>query len=61
MSDYDVLIVGAGHGGAQAALMLRQLGFTGTVGLLGDEGEPPYERPPSPRNIWRATRHLTAY
>jgi 3-phenylpropionate/trans-cinnamate dioxygenase ferredoxin reductase component len=46
MADYDVLIVGAGHGGAQAALMLRQLGFAGTVGLLGDESEPPYERPP---------------
>ena len=43
---YDVLIVGAGHGGAQAALMLRQQKFAGTVALLGDEPEPPYERPP---------------
>ena len=46
MSSYDVLIVGAGHGGAQAGLMLRQLGFTGTVAMLGDEPELPYERPP---------------
>jgi len=43
---YDVLIVGAGHGGAQAALALRQQKFEGTIGLLGDEPEPPYERPP---------------
>lgn len=43
---YDVLIVGAGHGGAQAALMLRQQKFEGSVALLGDEPEPPYERPP---------------
>jgi 3-phenylpropionate/trans-cinnamate dioxygenase ferredoxin reductase subunit len=43
---YDVLIVGAGHGGAQAALMLRQHKYEGTVALLGDETEPPYERPP---------------
>ncbi|WP_197277386.1 NAD(P)/FAD-dependent oxidoreductase [Sphingomonas profundi] len=43
---YDVLIVGAGHGGAQAALMLRQQKFAGTIALLGDEPEPPYERPP---------------
>jgi len=43
---YDVLIVGAGHGGAQTALGLRQFKFAGSVGLLGDEPEPPYERPP---------------
>ena len=43
---YDVLIVGAGHGGAQAAIALRQNGFAGTVALLGAEPDPPYERPP---------------
>lgn len=43
---FDVLIVGAGQGGAAAALQLRQQGFTGSVGLLGRESEPPYERPP---------------
>jgi 3-phenylpropionate/trans-cinnamate dioxygenase ferredoxin reductase component len=46
MSEYDVLIVGAGHAGAQAAIQLRQLGFEGSVAMLGDEKEPPYERPP---------------
>ena len=46
MSSYDVLIVGAGHGGAQAALALRQQKFAGTIALLGDEPDPPYERPP---------------
>jgi len=43
---FDVLIVGAGHGGAQAAAVLRQQEFTGTIGLVGAEPEPPYERPP---------------
>jgi 3-phenylpropionate/trans-cinnamate dioxygenase ferredoxin reductase subunit len=42
----DVLIVGAGHGGAHAAIALRQLGFEGTIRLVGDEPDPPYERPP---------------
>jgi 3-phenylpropionate/trans-cinnamate dioxygenase ferredoxin reductase subunit len=46
MSRYDVLIVGAGHAGAQAAIALRQNKFAGTIGLLGDEPELPYERPP---------------
>jgi len=43
---YDVLIVGAGHAGAQAAIALRQRGFEGTIALLGDEASLPYERPP---------------
>jgi 3-phenylpropionate/trans-cinnamate dioxygenase ferredoxin reductase component len=45
-SSYDVLIVGAGHGGAQAAIALRQAGFAGSVALVGAEPDPPYERPP---------------
>lgn len=46
MSHFDVLIVGAGHAGAQAAIMLRQLNYAGSVGMIGDEPEVPYERPP---------------
>jgi 3-phenylpropionate/trans-cinnamate dioxygenase ferredoxin reductase subunit len=43
---HDVLIVGTGHGGAQAAIALRQRGFIGSIALIGDEPDPPYERPP---------------
>jgi 3-phenylpropionate/trans-cinnamate dioxygenase ferredoxin reductase subunit len=46
MTHFDVAIVGAGHGGAQAAIQLRQLGFAGSIALIGAEPEPPYERPP---------------
>lgn len=42
----DVLIVGAGHAGAQCAIALRQGGFDGTIAVIGRESEPPYERPP---------------
>lgn len=42
----DVVIVGAGHAGAQAASLLRQQGFTGSIAMIGDETELPYERPP---------------
>ena len=43
---FEVLIVGASHGGAQAAIALRQNGFSGTLAIVGEEPEFPYERPP---------------
>lgn len=43
---YDVIIVGAGHAGAQAAIALRQAKFEGSIALIGDEPDLPYERPP---------------
>jgi len=46
MSAFDVLIVGAGHAGAQAAIALRQNKFEGSIGIVGEEPELPYERPP---------------
>ena len=46
MSNFNVLIVGGGHGGAQAAIALRQNGFAGTLAIVGEEPEHPYERPP---------------
>jgi 3-phenylpropionate/trans-cinnamate dioxygenase ferredoxin reductase component len=46
MLQYDVLIVGGGHGGAQAAIALRQAKFEGSIGVVNAEREYPYERPP---------------
>lgn len=46
MDHADVVIVGAGHGGAQAALALRQQGFEGSIVMVGREPDSPYERPP---------------
>jgi 3-phenylpropionate/trans-cinnamate dioxygenase ferredoxin reductase subunit len=43
---YDIVIVGAGHAGAQAAIALRGAGFEGTIAVVGRENELPYERPP---------------
>jgi 3-phenylpropionate/trans-cinnamate dioxygenase ferredoxin reductase subunit len=42
----QVLIVGAGQAGAQAAISLRQLGFGGRITMAGAEPDLPYERPP---------------
>lgn len=53
-----VLIVGAGHAGAQAALMLRQLGYTGAVALVGEDASPPYERPPLSKDYLAGTEQF---
>ncbi|MFI7067222.1 NAD(P)/FAD-dependent oxidoreductase [Kribbella sp. NPDC050124] len=42
---FDCLIVGAGHAGAETAISLRQSGYDASVGLVGAEPVPPYERP----------------
>ncbi len=46
MNSADIVIVGTGHGGAQAAIALRQQGHEGSIVLVGRDAVPPYERPP---------------
>ncbi|WP_278497200.1 FAD-dependent oxidoreductase [Paraburkholderia fungorum] len=46
MKYFDILIVGSGHAGSQAAISLRQLKYEGSIGVLGEEAVLPYERPP---------------
>ena len=46
MDKANVIIVGAGHGGAMASIALRQAGFEGSIAVIGREPEIPYDRPP---------------
>ena len=46
METADVIIVGSGHGGAQAAIALRQAGHEDSILMLSRDSTPPYERPP---------------
>ena len=46
MEQFDIVIVGSGHGGAQAAIALRQNGHEGTILMVSRDRNPPYERPP---------------
>lgn len=41
-----LLIVGAGHAGAELAVAARQQGWPGRIELIGDEAVLPYQRPP---------------
>ncbi|PRY92938.1 3-phenylpropionate/trans-cinnamate dioxygenase ferredoxin reductase subunit [Hasllibacter halocynthiae] len=42
----STLIVGAGQAGLALAARLRAGGETGPITLVGEEGDPPYQRPP---------------
>lgn len=42
----STVIVGAGQAGAQLATTLRKEGYQERIVLVGDEPEPPYQRPP---------------
>lgn len=46
MDSADIVIVGSGHGGAQAAIALRQAGHEGSIIMVSRDRTPPYERPP---------------
>ena len=46
MQHADIVIIGTGHGGAQAAIALRQHGHEGSILMIGRDAAPPYERPP---------------
>ncbi len=47
----NIVIIGAGLAGANAAQELRAQGHTGDLTLIGDEPHPPYERPPLSKGL----------
>jgi len=50
MSD-PIIVIGAGHGGAQLVDSLRAGGFAGPLMLLGDEKDRPYDRPATSKEL----------
>src|SRR5713101_6722884 len=53
MTRQRIVIIGASLAGARAAAVLREEGFDGDVHLIGDEGQPPYNRPPLSKGYLR--------
>ncbi len=53
-----VVIVGASLAGSHVAQELRRRGHTGDVVVVGDEDEPPYDRPPLSKGLLRGDREL---
>jgi len=59
--DGRIVIVGASLAGLAAATYLRREGFAGSVTLVGDEPDPPYDRPPLSKEVqygWIPADHV---
>ncbi len=51
--DFDYLIIGAGMASEAAAQALREADPDATIGMLGEESHPPYDRPPLTKALWK--------
>lgn len=53
MANYKYLIIGGGMTADAAVQGIRQLDPDGTIGLIGEEVHPPYNRPPLSKGLWK--------
>ena len=52
-NDYQYLIIGGGMTAAAAADGIREVDATGTIGIISAETNPPYNRPPLSKGLWK--------
>ncbi len=53
MPNYKYLIVGGGMTADAAIAGIRDIDKAGSVGLIGSEPQPPYNRPPLTKGLWK--------
>jgi NADPH-dependent 2,4-dienoyl-CoA reductase/sulfur reductase-like enzyme len=53
VTKFDYLIVGGGMTGAAAVKGIREVDPKGTIGMVGAETQPPYNRPPLTKKLWQ--------
>ena len=53
MPHYTYLIVGGGMTGDAAINGIREVDDSGSIGLIGTELPPPYNRPPLSKGLWK--------
>ena len=53
MEHYKYLIIGGGMTADAAALGIREVDPSGSIGLIGAEPDPPYDRPPLSKKLWK--------
>jgi 3-phenylpropionate/trans-cinnamate dioxygenase ferredoxin reductase component len=53
MTNYDYLIIGGGMTAAAAVDGIREVDPTGGIGMISTEPDPPYNRPPLSKALWK--------
>src|SRR6266850_8459165 len=53
MPNFNYLIVGGGMSADAAAHGIREVDRSGSIGLIGAEPHPPYNRPPLSKGLWK--------
>ena len=61
MSSYRYLIVGGGMTGDAACRGIREHDADGSIGLVGAEPHPPYDRPPLTKALWQGKDESTIW
>lgn len=58
---HDYLVIGAGMAGEAAAHALREAAPNATIALLGAEADPPYDRPPLSKKLWKGGKEADIF
>ena len=53
MNNYKYLIIGGGMTAAAAVQGIRTTDFSSKIGIISDESNPPYNRPPLSKALWK--------
>src|SRR5437868_11337331 len=53
MKDYKYLIIGGGMTADAAVHGIRELDSNGSIGLISSDSDPPYDRPPLTKGLWK--------
>jgi 3-phenylpropionate/trans-cinnamate dioxygenase ferredoxin reductase subunit len=53
MTNYQYLIIGGGMTAAAAVAGIREVDSTGTIGVISEEPDAPYDRPPLSKGLWK--------
>ena len=53
MNNYKYLIIGGGMTADSAVRGIREIDPQGSIGLVSSESDPPYDRPPLSKGLWK--------